>query len=197
MLFNIGFGGDMRRKVMSGGILQFKITSVCLLAVLLCCAGARGQEVTGSIAGTVTDPSGAVVPNAKVTITDTDKNAVVRTLSTGGSGEFSAPGLPIGRYSVTVQAPGFQKYVETGLNLNVNGKLTVSPALKVGAADQTIRVEATAQQVDLQSAVASGVVTGTQIRELSLSNRNFLELVFTVPGTSNSGNAAFFPGATA
>ncbi len=187
----------MRRKVMSGGILQFKITSVCLLAVLLCCAGARGQEVTGSIAGTVTDPSGAVVPNAKVTITDTDKNVVVRTLSTGGSGEFSAPGLPIGRYSVTVQAPGFQKYVETGLNLNVNGKLTVSPALKVGAADQTIRVEATAQQVDLQSAVASGVVTGTQIRELSLSNRNFLELVFTVPGTSNSGNAAFFPGATA
>jgi hypothetical protein len=187
----------MRRNEMSQGILRFKITSVCLLAVLLCCAGAWAQETTGSIAGTVTDPSGAVVPNAKVTITDTDKNVVIRTLNTGGAGEFSAPGLPIGRYSVTVQASGFQKYVQTGLVLNVNDKLTVSPALKVGAADQTIRVEAAAQQVDLQSAVASGVVTGTQIRELSLSNRNFLELVFTVPGTSNSGNFSFFPGATA
>ena len=187
----------MRRKEMSRGILQFKITSVCLLAVLLCCAGAWAQETTGSIAGTVKDPSGAVVPNAKVTITDTDKNVVRRTLNTGGSGEFSAPGLPIGRYSVTVQAAGFQKYVQTGLVLSVNDKLTVSPALKVGAPGETIRVEAAAQQVNLQSAVATGVVTGTQIRELSLSNRNFLELVFTVPGTSNSGNAAFFPGATA
>lgn len=87
----------MRGKVMSGRILQFKITSVCLLAVLLCCAGAWAQETTGSIAGTVKDPSGAVVPNAKVTISDSDKNVVVRTLNTGGSGEFSAPGLPIGQ----------------------------------------------------------------------------------------------------
>ncbi|HEX9120620.1 MAG TPA: adenylyl cyclase [Terriglobales bacterium] len=107
------------------------------------------------------------------------------------------PGCRSGNYSVTVQASGFQKYVQTGLVLSVNDKLTVYPALKVGATGETISVEAAAQQVNLQSAVATGVVTGTQIRELSLSNRNFLELVFTVPGTSNSGNAAFFPGATA
>ena len=106
-----------------------RITSVCLLVALLCC-GSWAQETTGSIAGTVTDPSGAVVPNATVTITDTDKNVVVRTLTTGGSGEYSAPGLPIGHYSVSVEASGFQTYRQTGISLNVNDKLTVSPRSK-------------------------------------------------------------------
>ncbi len=173
-----------------------RITSVCLLVALLCC-GAWAQETTGSIAGTVTDPSGAVVPNATVKITDTDKNVVVRTLTTGSAGAYSAPGLTIGHYSVSVEASGFQTYRQTGISLSVNDKLTVSPALKVGTSDQVVSVMAAAEQVNLQSAVATGVVTGTQIRELSLVNRNFLELVFTVPGTSNSGNASFFPGATA
>jgi Carboxypeptidase regulatory-like domain len=177
--------------------MKVALVLLILTGVLFTMQSASAQQVTGSIAGTVTDPSGAVVANANVIITDTDKNVAVRTMTTGGAGEYSAPGLPIGHYSVTVQAPGFQKYVQTGLVLNVNEKLTVSPSLKVGGTDQTISVEAAAHQVNLQSAVATGVVTGTQIRELSLSNRNFLELVFTVPGTSNSGNASFFPGATA
>jgi hypothetical protein len=173
------------------------MTMTMCLVLILACAGAWAQEVTGSIAGTVKDSSGAVVANATVNIKDTDKNLVVRTMKTGTAGEFSAPGLPIGHYSITVEAPGFQKLVQAGIVLNVNDKLTFYPALKVGGADQTISVEAAAQQVNLQSAVATGVVTGTQIRELSLANRNFLELVFTVPGTSNSGNTSFFPGATA
>ena len=165
--------------------------------VLLLAATAWGQVITGSISGTVKDTSGAVVPNAKVTLKDTDKNIDARTATSGASGEFAFPQLSIGRYSIAVEAAGFQKYVQSGLILNVNGSLTVYPTLQVGSTNQVINVEAAAQQVNLQSAVASGVVTGTQIRELSLSNRNFLELVFTVPGTSNSGNAAFFPGATA
>ena len=90
----------MRRKGMSGAILQFKITLVCLLAVLLCCAGAWAQVTTGLIAATVKDTSGAVVPNATVTLTNTDTNVVVRTVKTGGGGEFTAPLLPIGHYSL-------------------------------------------------------------------------------------------------
>ena len=168
-----------------------------LLSVLLFAVTLRGQNVTGSIAGTVKDASGAVVPNAKVMVTDEEKNVVVRTVITNGAGDFSVPVLPIGRYSVTVEAPNFKKFVQTGLILNVNDKLTVYPTLEVGAVQETVTVEAAVQPVNLQSAEASGIVTGTQIRELSLANRNFLELVFTVPGVSNSGNAAFFPGATA
>jgi hypothetical protein len=155
------------------------------------------QEVTGSIAGTVKDPSGAVVAGATITITDLDKKVVVRTVTTGDSGSFSAPGLHVGHYSVTVESSNFQKYIQTGISLNVNDKLTVSPTLKVGSPQETVSVQASAEQVNLQSAVATGVVTGTQIRELSLSNRNFLELAFLLPGTSNSGNSSFFPGATA
>src|ERR1051326_9127670 len=96
-----------------------KCACIYLLVVFLGCA-AWAQNVTGSIAGTVKDPSGALVPNATVTLTDTDKNAVVRTMTTGASGEFSAPALPIGHYSLTVQAPGFQKFLQSGIVLNVN-----------------------------------------------------------------------------
>jgi len=166
--------------------------SILLFGVTL-----RGQSVTGSIAGTVKDVSGGAVPNAKVTITDDEKGVVVRTATTGSVGEFSFPVLPVGRYSVTVEAPNFKKFLQSGLILNVNDKLTVYPVLEVGSLSETVNVEAAAVQVNLQSAVASGIISGTQIRELSLANRNFLELVFTVPGTSNSGNLAFFPGATA
>jgi hypothetical protein len=175
----------------------WKVSLLVLALLLVAAIPVWAQTVTGSIAGTVTDPSGAVVPGAKITITDVDKKAVVRTMTTGGAGEFSAPGLPIGKYSVTVEAANFQKYIQTGIALSVNDKLTVSPVMKIGSTGETVNVEAGGQQVNLQSATATGVVTGTQIRELSLQNRNFLELVFTVPGTSNSGSSTFFPGGVA
>ncbi len=90
------------------------------------------QETTGAISGTVKDPSGAVVPNAQVTLRDTEKNADVRTMTTSATGEFSFPQLPVGRYSFTVEATGFRKFVQAGIVLNVNDKLTFFPSLEVG-----------------------------------------------------------------
>ena len=171
-----------------------------LIAALCCClAGvALAQENTGSISGTVKDPSGAVIPNAKVTLIDTDKGVVVRNAKSGGSGEFSFPLLPIGHYSITVEMPNFQTYTQTGIGLSVNDKLTVNATLQVGSESQKVTVEASATQVNLESAVATGVVNGTQIRELAMTSRNYMELVALVPGTSNSGNSdQLFPGATA
>jgi hypothetical protein len=83
-----------------------------LIAALCCClaGAAMAQENTGSISGIVKDQSGAVVPNAKVTLTDTDKGVVVRTAKSGGGGEFSFPALPIGHYSVTVEMPNFRTF---------------------------------------------------------------------------------------
>ena len=167
---------------------------------LICCLGGAmmAQENTGSISGTVKDPTGAVVPNAKVTVTDINKNIVVRTFKTGGAGEFSFPSLPVSRYSVSVEVQGFQTYVQSGLVLNVNDKLTVSATLQVGSESTKVTVEAAAQQVNLEGAVATGVISGTQIRELAMTSRNYMELVQLVPGTSNSGNNdQLFPGATA
>ncbi|MBV9434477.1 MAG: carboxypeptidase regulatory-like domain-containing protein, partial [Acidobacteria bacterium] len=144
------------------------------------------------------DPSGAVVPNAKVTLTDIDKSIAVRTSKTGTAGEFSFPSLPVGHYSVTVENKGFETFVQSGLTLNVNDKLTVLSTLRVGSENEKVTVEASGENVNLESAVATGVVTGTQIRELSMTSRNYMELVQLVPGTSNSGNSdQLFPGATA
>jgi hypothetical protein len=162
------------------------------------CGAAWAQEVTGSIVGTVADSKGGVVPNAKVTITNTDQQIVVRTLTTDERGQYAAPLLPVGRYSVTVEIAGFKKVMQSRFVLNVSDKLAVNFTLEVGAVTETVSVEGNALQVDTQSATATGVISGLQLRELSLNSRNYAQLVLLVPGASDSGNAdQIFPGATA
>src|SRR5947209_468993 len=161
------------------------IGKVCLLLAVLTVAAAA-QNITGSIVGTVKDPSGAVLPKATVTLTNTDTGVVVRAVKTDASGNYSAPLLPIGHYSVTVEGPGFVKFVQKGIELNVNDKLTVNAELQVGATGETVVVEANPLQVELQSAAAVGVVTGTQIQELALNTRNYEQLVTLLPGVSSS-----------
>src|SRR6267378_2360656 len=174
------------------------LTLCVLVSVCICAAIASAQEITGSIVGTVSDSKGGVVPNARVTITNIDQQVVVRTLTTDDRGEYAAPLLPVGRYSVTAEIAGFKKVTQSGVVLNVNDKLAVNFNLEVGTVSETVSVEANALQVDTQSASATGVVTGTQVRELSLNSRNYAALVLLVPGTSDSGNAdQIFPGATA
>ncbi|HYT19858.1 MAG TPA: TonB-dependent receptor [Candidatus Polarisedimenticolia bacterium] len=160
---------------------------VLLLVLGLCavwCGRAAAQEVTGSILGTVTDSKGGVVPNAKVTITNTDRQVVVRTLTTDDRGQYVAPLLPIGQYSVTVEIAGFKKLTQSGVTLNVNDKLPLNFKLEVGAVSETVSVEADALHVDTQSVVPTGLITGTQMRELSLGTRNYEQLVSLMPGVS-------------
>lgn len=161
---------------------------VILLATLTCSTYTWSQEVTGSIAGTVKDQSGAVVSGATVTITNTDTNVVVRTVTTESNGDYAAPLLPIGHYTVAVEASGFKKAVQTGIELNVNDKLTISPTLELGQPQETVTVEASAVHVELQSVAAGNVVSGTQIRELALTSRNYAQLVSLVPGVSSTAN---------
>src|ERR1700693_4369058 len=169
-----------------------------LVSLCICAANVSAQEITGSIVGTVMDSKGGIVPNAKVTITNTDQQVVVRTLTTDDHGQYAAPLLPVGHYSVTAEIAGFKKVTQRGVALNVNDKLAVNFTLEVGAVSETVNVEANALQVDTQSATATGVITGTQVRELSLNSRNYAALVLLVPGASDSGNAdQIFPGATA
>jgi len=175
----------------------FRLGVMAALCTWLVCT-AIAQENTGSISGLVKDQSGAVIPGAKATVTDTDKNIAVRIVTSSGGGEFSFPSLPIGHYAVTVAMPNFQTFVQSGLTLNVNDKLKIVAALQVGSESQKVTVEASGLGVNLESAVASGVVNGTQIRELAMTSRNYMELVALVPGTSNSANTdQLFPGATA
>ena len=147
---------------LSGGVMRRLLG--CLFCLLLVTAG-WGQETTGSIVGTVRDASGAVVPNATVTLTNTDTGVVVRVVKTGPNGDFSAPLLPIGHYSFNVEAPGFQTFSQTGIVLNATDKLTFLPTLKVGSSSTQITVEAAAHQVEMQSAQAAALVNGTQRSE--------------------------------
>ncbi len=160
---------------------------VLLLAVGLyagLCGAAAAQEVTGSIVGTVTDSKGGVVPNAKVTITNTDKQVVVRTLTTYDHGLYAAPLLPVGRYSVTAELAGFKKAERLGIELNVDDHLTVNFTLEAGSINEVVTVEANATQVELQTATAAGLISGTQVRELALNNRNYVQLAALMPGVT-------------
>ena len=162
-----------------------KLALVFTVGLVLAFAGVVvAQQVTGNISGTVKDSSGAVVPNATVIITNTDKNVVVRTTKTSDVGQYSAPLLPVGHYAVAVEANGFTKMSQNNIALNVNDNLTVDFSLQVGGTQQTVTVEAAPLTVDLQNAQAQTVITGTQIRELAVNTRNYEQLVTLMPGVS-------------
>jgi len=120
-----------------------------VLAVLfcLCATCSSAQNVTGSIQGTIVDSAGGAVPNASVTISNTDQNIVVRTVTTDEHGEYVVPQLPVGRYSVTVETKGFKKVVHSGIVLNVGDKVAVNFTLVVGTVSEIVSVQSDAVRV--------------------------------------------------
>ncbi len=171
-----------------------------LFVALALCLGLTGiavaQEITGSIAGTVKDANGAVVKGATVTITDADKKIVVRTVNTNDDGEFSAPLLPVAYYDVTVEAPNFKKHVDTRVKVNVNERRTADVTLEAGNITETVTVSSELLQVNTQSAAATNVINGDQVRELSLNNRNFVQLITLSPGVSANIQDQIYVGTT-
>src|SRR5579872_243917 len=109
-----------------------KLFFACLLAAAFA-ACLSAQDVFATIGGTVLDPSGAPVPKAKVAVTNVDRNQVVRTIETDASGVYSANLLPIGNYSVKVEANGFKTENRTGIVLNVGDDLKINISMQVGS----------------------------------------------------------------
>jgi len=144
------------------------------------------QEITGDIRGIVRDPSGAVVHGADVEVINTDRNSVIRTLKTGADGAYVAPLLPVGHYKITVAAPGFKQYNATDVVLNVSDRRVVDISLTVGGNAQTVSVTEAAEPVNVETATASGLMTGTEIRELGNVTRNYEQLVALQPGIASS-----------
>jgi len=151
---------------------------------LLLAFSLHAQNISGGIAGTVLDPSGAVVPRAIVTITNTDRNAVVRTITTGVDGNYSAPLLDVGTYSIAVSAAGFRNEIKTGIKLNVHDELSINISLRVGDAADQVTVVADTEAVELGSASNDSTMEASEIRELSISTRNYEQLVALMPGVS-------------
>jgi Carboxypeptidase regulatory-like domain len=140
---------------------------------------------TGSMTGSVTDPTGAAVTNAQIEVGNAE-HGVHRTTSSNASGEWVVPGLTPGSYDLVITAPGFKKYQAKGVVLRVAQKARVDVALQVGAASTEVTVEGTAvAQVETQSSEMAGTVTGKEISQLQLNGRVFTQLVTLTPGVSN------------
>jgi hypothetical protein len=158
----------------------------CLIGV----AGqAFAQEVTATLLGQVTDAQGSIIQGAKITVTNVDRRMIVRTLASDANGEFVATLLPIGQYSVKVTSPGFKELNQTGIVLHAGDKVTLALMLQVGAITEQVTVRADRVQVQLQSMSSEGLLTGQEIRELSLNTRNPLGLLNTLPGVTNTSSS--------
>ena len=144
---------------------------------------------TASLTGTVTDPSGAAIPNAQVAVSNAAQG-ISRKATSNGSGDFLFASLPIGSYDLTVSATGFKKYEAKGVILRIGEKARVNVPLEVGAATTQVVVEgASVAQVETQSSDLGGVVSGKEISQLELNGRDFKQLVTLVPGVSNQTGA--------
>ena len=145
---------------------------------------AWGQD-SASITGTVTDPSGAAVVNARVTLSNPE-HGINRETDTNGDGQYLVGGVPPGLYKLTIAAPGFKKYEAAGLILRVAQKARADAALQVGAATSEVTVEGTpVAAVETQTNELAGTVTGKEISQLQLNGRVFTQLITLTPGVSN------------
>jgi len=145
-----------------------------------------GQEVTATILGRVTDSKGAVLPEAKVVVTDVDTHQQIRAVTTSRIGEFTATLLPVGHYSVRVTRTGFEAAVQTGIDLHVGDRLNVEFVMKPGSVDQTVTVTADALQTQTQTSASDMLISQNLIKELSINNRNFLGLLAILPGVTST-----------
>jgi len=173
-------------------------TTLSLCLFLAWAGGAvLAQDISGTVEGSILDPSNAPVPHAKVSIKNIDRNQVVRTITTDAAGDYSAPLIPIGNYSIRVEAPGFKTEERTGIVLNVNDDLKINITLQVGAVTETVEVKSQASQVELGTPANSTTIAGVQVRELTLNTRNYEQLVSLMPGVSANTTDELFVGNSA
>lgn len=166
-----------------------------MLFVLFFSAGARAQtQGNAEISGTITDPSHAVVPNARITVREAATGAT-RVVVTNAAGIYDVPTLPPGAYSVSVSARGFKVFDES-LTLLADQARTLNVELQVGSAEQTVTVTATAAMVNFTTPTLSQVVSSSEVNNLPLPTRNAANLVLLVPGTTNANSHGSIQGST-
>jgi hypothetical protein len=148
---------------------------------------AHAADVFGRIKGTVTDPSGAVVPNVTVTATNEATGVVFNTVTTAG-GDYSFQALPIGTYTVSANTTGFKGFTAKGIILNIDQEYVQPIHLSVGSSSDMVSVEADSAQVNTTEMQLSNVVTSAQIVELPLIGRAFTQLEQIEPGIQSSSD---------
>src|SRR5579883_2502171 len=159
----------------------------CVLSILtaMIAAGAWAQAVNATLLGTITDASGAIVPNAKVTITE-QQTGIGHNETTNASGFFTVPNLPPGIYSVSVEASGFKKEVRRDVTLLVDTSTRVDVQLQPGSVSETVEVSGAPPVLQTDNATTSEKVDSQVLVNVPLisSNRNFQSILNMAPGVA-------------
>jgi hypothetical protein len=165
--------------------MSFSRRALALATALLCLAlPAVSQEITGTITGTVSDQTGAVLPGVSVTLKHLGRGISKEVVSTA-TGRYTAPFLPTGEYEIVFALSGFKTSTAKGIVLHVNDRLEVNGQLNVGGMETTVEVSGSAQMIQ-QTASVQNLMGSTQVQELPLNNRNFVQLATLVPGVNSS-----------
>src|ERR1700678_1771287 len=168
---------------------RFRPPVFSLAILLLFTSAALAQLTTADILGTVTDQTGASVPNARVTLTNLGTNDQ-RTVQSSGSGDYTFTLLPIGHYSISVKSSGFQESITKDLAVEAGDRARADVHLQVGSASAVVEVTATTPLLQADSATVSSTVTAKAVQDLPLNGRNFVQLVALVPGANpGAGNS--------
>jgi hypothetical protein len=159
---------------------------IILVFVLLAAISLSAQTFRGTILGTVTDPSGAVVAGAKVTVKNVG-TGLERTTDTSADGSYALPELPIGTYTVTITLTGFQTSVTTGVTVDVAGERRVDTALKTGQVSTRVEVSAdTLPLVETTTNTLGGVLTAQTVENMPVNGRDYTKLIYMNPGVAGS-----------
>ncbi len=185
---------------------SFRRICSLIFAVVFATSAAFAQSSHGSMAGTVTDPTGAVIPGAKVLVTEQATGTKSETVSTS-SGDYRFNELPVGSYTVVTTAPGFSTATATGVQVTVNSTASLNVKLAVGSQTENVTVDASGLRLETESSDVGGTVSNKQVEDLPLSLANGVgglrspeTFVFLLPGTTgpgtgttgNTGNGVFF-----
>ena len=173
---------------------------IAVLSMMLCLAAvSSAQTITGTITGTVSDASGAVVPNVKITATN-EGTGVQTTATANRAGIYSLPFLPVGQYTVTAEGAGFKKSVLGPIPVEVNQVVRMDVSLQVGAVAETVEVTAVAPPLQTETTQTGQTLDSKRLTDLPLNGRNIVSAMLLIPGAvqtnpSSVNTASRFPDA--
>ena len=165
-------------------LASLKTVAVTVSILALLALNAFAQRGRGTVLGTVTDSTGAVIPAATVTITNTATNAAT-TAITNDDGNFVAPNLNVGAYTVAATKAGFKKALRSGITLEVDQRAEINLVLETGAVTETVEVTSQASLVDTTTATFGKVIENRRVEELPVNGRNALSLVLLAPAVQS------------
>jgi len=181
-------------RALRTGLLGTTLAGLAILCCLLAPPDANAQAVSGTILGTVKDSTGAVVPGATVMVVNTN-TGFSRSVVTDTHGEYNAPSIPTGTYSVTAEITGFKKISKTNVLVGVDQKVRIDIGLELGAMEEVVEIQAETPLLNTSSSDLGATIVEEQIKTLPLNGRNFVSLTRTIPGVTRGNPGGNIDGA--